>query len=84
MKYLEELASGDCFEYSGKYYILSTDFKPNGKKLCFSLLNGFPSWLNSDTMVNLTDIFTMDIDSNIIAIKERKKSDVDSQDTNLS
>lgn len=75
MKYLEELNTGDCFEYNNDYYILSCDFKTNGNRMCLSLKNGFSKWFGGDSIVNLTDIFTLDKDSNIIAIKQREKDD---------
>lgn len=76
MKYIEELNSGDCFELKGKFYLLGTDFKKNGQRFCLNLADGFSSWINQDTIVNLTDLFTMDKDNNLIAIKERKKENV--------
>lgn len=84
MKYIEELISGDCFEHSGKYYVLSCDFKSNGKRMCISLFDGFSSWFSPDCMVNQTDIFTMDKENNIIAIKERKKDDISNTTKNIS
>lgn len=75
MQYIEELKPGDCFEYKNSYYILSSDFKNNGNRLCLSLIDGFSKWFNGDCIVNLNDIFTLDKDSNIIAIKERSKDD---------
>lgn len=83
MKYLEELNSGDCFEYNNDYYVLSCDFKNNGNRMCLSLKNGFSNWFGADSIVNLTDIFTLDKDSNIIALKERAKDD-NTKDTNIS
>lgn len=76
MKYIEEISSGDCFEHNGKFYLLTQDFKKNGDRMCISLEDGFPSWLSQSTIINRVDLFTMDKDNNIIAIKERKKEDV--------
>ena len=73
MKYLEELSPGECFEFKNDYFILTQDFKKIGDRLCVRLNTGFGTWMKSDTIVNVTDIFTMDKDSNIIAIKERQK-----------
>lgn len=84
MKYLEELAIGDCFEYKDSYYILSSDFKSNGQKMCLSLINGFANWFNGEIIVNIADIFTLDKNSNIIAIKERKKDDDISKNKDIS
>lgn len=84
MKYIEELLAGDCFEYTGKYYILSSDFKANGKRMCLSLSDGFSNWMDGSCIVNQTDIFTMDKESNIIAIKERQKDDISSTTKDIS
>jgi len=75
MKYLEELSFGDCFEHQDLHYILSSDFKSNGKKMCLCLETGFSYWFSGDLMISVTDLFTMDKNNNIIAIKERKKDD---------
>jgi hypothetical protein len=83
MQYLEELKSGDCFEYNSSYYILSSDFKNNGSRMCLSLVDGFTKWLKGDCIVNLTDIFTLDKDTNIIAIRKREKDD-NTQNQNIS
>jgi hypothetical protein len=76
MKYLEEIQPGDCFEYKNKPYLLTQDFKKNGNRLCISLIDGFPSWVPQDSIIESFDLFRMDKDNNIIAIKERKKTDV--------
>lgn len=83
MKYLEELSFGDCFEHGESHYVLSSDFKSNGKKMCLCLKTGFSHWFNGDLMVNVTDLFTMDQNNNIIAIKERSKNDL-TKDTDIS
>jgi len=76
MKYIEEINPGDCFELNSKFYVLTRDFKKNGERLCIGLFDGFSNWIKQDTIVNLADLFTMDKDNNILAIKERKKTDV--------
>ena len=73
MEYLEELSTGDCFELNGSYYIVTTDFKKNGYKLCLDLKTGYGKWLKPDESVENIDIFTFDKDSNMMPIKERKK-----------
>lgn len=76
MKYLEELTIGECFSNNGSNFILTTDFRRNGQKLCINLKDGFLKWLNGDTLVEQIDIFTFDKDNNVIAMKERKKENV--------
>lgn len=73
MKYLEELGHGDCFTLEDNNYIVTSDFKQDGKKLCVNLKTGFFNWIKPDTTVDNIDIFKFDKDSNIIAIRERNK-----------
>jgi len=75
MKYIEELIASDCFTVLNKDFILTRDFKKNGDKLAISLLDGSGHWLASDTIVETVDIFKLDQENNIIAIKPRVKSD---------
>lgn len=74
MQYLEELKIGDCFMLSNRDYILTTDFKSSGHKLSICLSDGSAHWLASDTIINQIDIFKLDKDNNIIAIKPREKT----------
>jgi hypothetical protein len=77
MKYLEELSGGDCFEYNNQYYILSKDFRSNGQKMCIGMSDGFQKWMNQNTIVSSIELFTLDKENNIIALKLREKKDVD-------
>ena len=83
MKYLEELNIGDCFTISNSYFILTSDFKKNGDKLAVCLSNGLSKWINSSPVVDLVDIFTLDKENNIIAMKERQK-DAANTNSNIS
>ena len=73
MKYLEELDIGDCFSFSGNHFILTADFKKNGDKLAVCLSNGLSQWVGLSCIIDPIDIFTLDTENNIIAMKERKK-----------
>ncbi len=83
MKYLEEISIGDCFVLSGNYFILTTDFKKNGDKLAVCLSDGSSKWIKSNDMIDPIDIFTLDKDNNIIAIREREKNAANTN-TNIS
>lgn len=76
MRYLEEISIGDCFIFNDTYFLVTTDFKKDGSRLCINLNNGYPKWMKPDSSVEIIDIFTFDKDNNILAIKERKKEDV--------
>lgn len=73
MKYLEELNFGDCFILNDEYFVLTTDFKKNGDKLAVCLSDGSSKWIKPNEMIKNIDIFTLDKENNILAIKERTK-----------
>jgi hypothetical protein len=83
MKYLEEISTGECFTLAGKYFILTADFKRNGDRLAVCLSDGLSKWIKSNDMIDPIDIFTLDKDNNIIAMRERIKDAVNST-TNIS
>lgn len=73
MKYIEELLPGSCFVKNKQVFIVTTDHKNNGQKLCINLKDGSSRWLGGDVIVDSADIFTLDKENNLIAIKEREK-----------
>jgi hypothetical protein len=73
MEYIESISPGDTFQLQGMYFVLTSDFKSNRDRLCINLIDGSTRWLNSSTMVDIVDLFTLDKESNILAIKPRKK-----------
>lgn len=78
MKYLEDIAYGDCFTINGCNYIKTTDFKKNRDSLVINLSNGQSNWMKPDSIIESIDIFTLDKDSNVIAMKERSSDDTNS------
>ena len=74
--FIEELDNGDCFDSSGKLFIVTSDFKSSGSRLCIELTTGNSRWFKPDDIVTKIGIFYADKDSNIVAIKELSKSDV--------
>lgn len=74
MKYIEELSPGECFSFKDSYWIITIDFKNNGKRLCYNLESGNPSWFDADTIVDDIQIYTMDEKNVIIPIKETQKN----------
>lgn len=75
MKYLEELIPGDLFSYKNEYFILTCDFrtsKENKKYFSINIKNGFSSWMEGNTLVEILDLYFRDKEGNIIALKERK------------
>ena len=70
MEYIEELESGTIFRSSeDHYFLLTSDFKQNGSRLCYSIKNGLPQWFPSDTIVSRDTVYTLDKDHNICPIK---------------
>ena len=73
MKYIEELNLGDTFSYKDNIFVLTSDFKSNGYKLCYSLGTGNAHWLASQTIVEHSPTYILDKDNNIIPIKTTNK-----------
>lgn len=79
MKYIEELLYGECFRYADCLYILTSDFKNNGTRLCYNLSNGLPLWLKNDLIIDVCPIYSLSTENNLIPVREYK-SDVGSTD----
>lgn len=73
MKYLEELNSGDGILLNSEYYVISSDFKNDGSRMCISLKTGFCRYIKADTIVSHVPLYALDSDSNIIPIKRVEK-----------
>ena len=84
MKYLEELSPGDCFSYNNSVYLLSIDFKSNGHKLCYSLNNGSPRWIDGSTIIEDIVLYHLDKENNIIALKDSKNEYANTKNSNIS
>lgn len=69
MKYIEELNIGDTFTYKDQMFLLTSDYKSNGSRLCYSLVNGQPCWLTSQIIIEHNPIYILDKDNNIIPVK---------------
>jgi len=72
MKYLEELSPGTLFLYGSSYWILTSDFKKNGCRMCISVKDGFPSWLNSDASVDEIQGYILDNSNNLVKLRENE------------
>lgn len=72
MKFLEELSTGDTFKILNEYFLLSTDFKKNGQRLCFNLKTGQSKWIEANSCVDITPVYTLDNNNNIVPMKEYK------------
>lgn len=70
LKYIEELKNAETFKFEDQYWFLTGDFKSNGQRLCFNMNNGFAKWFNSNDMVDITPVYTLDKDNNTVPIKE--------------
>jgi hypothetical protein len=81
--YIEELENGESFILDSDKLIVTCDFKSNGNRLCVDLKNGSSRWLGGNTIIDKIQLFTLDKDNNLIAIKETPKDDL-SKDKNIS
>jgi len=73
LKYLEELKNGEVFSFKQNYWLLTSDFKQNGEKLCYNINNGCSGWFKPDIIVDVSPIYILDNNNNIIPIREYKK-----------
>lgn len=73
MKYLEEIKTGDIFIYHSSFFLLTIDKKQDDRMLCYNLQDGSPRWIKKDEMVEISQIFALDSENNLVAIKETKK-----------
>jgi hypothetical protein len=76
MKYLEELNPGDSMELNNEYYIVTSDFKNDGSKMCVSLKTGFCRYLKPDAIVNSLPLYFLDKESNVVPIKPILKEQI--------
>jgi hypothetical protein len=67
--YIEELAFGRVFVYNDKFYVLTPDFKSDGKRLAMSLTTGSYEWLEGGTIVKTQSVYYLDNDNNLHAIE---------------
>ena len=72
-KYIEELNPGDSFTHLEEMYILSYNFKKIGDRSAINLRNGESQWFISNQIIDVIQLYYLDRDNNIIAIKEVKK-----------
>lgn len=77
-KFVEELSFGDFFEFENKKYLLTSDFKRDGQRLCIDIDNGGARWLKPDCHINAISLYIMDANNNFMPLKEIK-SDVPNQ-----
>jgi len=82
--YLEELISGDSFEESvcscdcktnRLRFILTTDFKRNGTKMCVCLNTGEIRWLADNAIVNKIDLYEISQEDSTIQIIQKRDKD---------
>lgn len=76
MKYIEELSSGMTFTYNDKIFLLTCDHKSNGSRLCYSLTDGTPQWLQPSEIVNHCPVYSLDTSNNIVPVKETKNENI--------
>lgn len=73
MIYLESIEPGNCISYEQHNYIVTTDFKNSGKRLCINLRNGNSRWISGDSPINIDPIYLMDKENNIVPLIKSKK-----------
>lgn len=68
MKYIEELKSGQIFNYNKEFFILSSDFRYKNKIKEHSVIainTGNIHWLKTDTIIDIVPIFYQNTDNQL-------------------
>ena len=81
MNYIEELKGGDTFSDKEDKFVITTDFKKNGSRLCINLADGTQRWLESSHIIAKFSVYYIDNDSNIIPLKQDSN---DAKNINIS
>jgi hypothetical protein len=71
-KFIEELVAGDTFDLDGQKFIITSDFKKNGDRLCININNGNLRWIKSNYHITQISLYAMDNNNNFHPIKEIK------------
>jgi hypothetical protein len=74
--FIEELLNGDCFESNNTKYVITSDFKGNGRRLSINLSDGNTRWFNSNDIVTKISLFYTNLDGHVVALKETSKNDM--------
>lgn len=73
MKYLEELDHGSCFVFEDQKFILTKDFRSRSKNTefcCINITTGFVQWIEGNQIVKIINLYYIDDEKNLVAIKE--------------
>lgn len=76
VKYLEEIETGQSITFEDNNYIVTSDYKRNGSRLCVNLRTGFSKWIASNDIVGVCPIYILDENNNISPIKPDSKTNV--------
>lgn len=82
-KFIEELEAGDSFEFNDGKFLITSDFKKNGDRLCVNISDGSFRWFSPNHHVTNNYLYTMDNNNNFYPIRETK-SDASTQNKNFS
>ena len=72
--YIEEIPSGRTFFYNNELFLITTDIKKDGSRLCISMRNGFVRWLKANTVVKTVSLYYINNDNNFLPIYENSIS----------
>ena len=79
MKYIEEIDTGSSFAYQNSIFVLTSDFKQNGQRKAIDLSNGLSRWFDGDIMCEVTDLFILDKNNNLIKVKISNETNTQNQ-----
>lgn len=68
--YIEEIPSGRTFIFSNELFLITSDSKKDGSKLCISMQNGNSRWLKPNLVVKTVSLYYINNDNNFLPIYE--------------
>lgn len=72
--YIEELSPADCFVYQNLSFLLTQDYKKDSSRLAISLADGCSRWFSPSTIVERTDLYTMNNDGHLVLVKTNEEN----------
>jgi hypothetical protein len=67
------LVPADCFVYQDIIFLLTQDYKKDSSRLAISLADGCSRWFAASTIVEYTDLYTMNSDGHLVMVKNNEK-----------
>jgi hypothetical protein len=68
--YVEEIPCGRTFVFSDELFLITSDSKKDGSRLCISMQNGNSRWLKPNLVVKTISLYFINNDNNFLPVYE--------------